>query len=60
MRDQALGIAATTVMLATTAVAAALIWVTATDPLSVAELAANGSVWSLLVALGERMLALIW
>ena len=60
MSRSVLGIAATTVMVATTVVAAALIWITTTDPLSLATSAASGDVWTLLATLGGRMLALLW
>ena len=60
MRSNALTLAAATVMLAMTAMAAALIWIAATDPLSVAASAAAGDVWMFLEMVGERMLALVW
>jgi hypothetical protein len=59
MRTTALGIAATTAMAATT-VAAALIWMVVTDPMSVATVAASGNVWALLTTAAGRVVSLFW
>jgi hypothetical protein len=54
----ALGIAATAVLLATSAAAAGLLWITVTDPLGVATSAVSGGVWSLIAAAAARLFAL--
>ena len=53
------GIAAMTVVLSASLVAAALIWLMTTQPASVAMLATTDNIWGLLVGLAARLLAII-
>ena len=59
MRSSALGIAATAGMLATTT-AATLIWIIATDPVALAQLAASGNPWTVMVTIANRVLSVLW
>ena len=49
-----------TVMLLAAFVAAALIWITATDPLFVAALAGTGDVTGMLSEVGSRVVEALW
>ena len=53
------GIAAVTVVLSASLVAAGLIWLMTTQPESVAMLATTDNIWSVLVGLAARLLAII-
>jgi len=53
------GIAAMTVVLSASLVAAGLIWLMMTQPASVAMLATTDNIWSFLVGLAARLLAII-
>ena len=53
------GIAALTVVLGASLVAAALIWLMTTQPESLAMLATTDNIWSFLVGLAARLLAII-
>lgn len=49
-----------TVMLLAAVMAAGLIWVTLTDPLFVAALAATGDVVAVVTGIGSRVIASLW
>lgn len=59
-RGQMVTATAWTVMLLAGTVAAALIWITTTDPLFVAALAATGDVLAMVGGLGGRVLESLW
>ena len=60
MRELGLaGFAAMTVMFSAALVAARLIWLMTTDPVSIALLATADNVWSLLAGVAQRLLAII-
>jgi hypothetical protein len=59
-RQQLLTVTGSTVMLAATVTASALILILATDPMSVAALTTAGDAMSLLRAIAGRILDLFW
>jgi hypothetical protein len=59
-RAQVAVMTGSTVMLLAALTAAALIWVTATDPLFVAALAATGDALDVLSGIGARVVASLW
>jgi hypothetical protein len=59
-RGQVVVMTGSTVMALAAMFAAALIWITATDPLFVAALAATGDVMAMLSGIGIRVIESIW